>query len=239
MRSLCSCALACWLISILFFASILSSSMKVVLEYLRLLFRGWAMRYVFVLIVSRARNQKRGVLLLFYRLKLKLLMLSILTGVPLCRWPVQGCPQIKTFKSLLLPLRPLLVLLGKLLLLDDPLPLLVLVLIHRLFIVSSQMLLVFEELSLEPWVRIYNRPPLPNEGQSVKHRKTQFLHEVRNHHWGASRDPSITIVNENSKEAYQWTRTVPLRRAPLMKSRAGLKCRPRFSKGMSSTLMTM
>ena len=43
------------------------------------------MRYVFVLIVSRARNQKRGVLLLFYRLKLKLLMLSILTGVPLCR----------------------------------------------------------------------------------------------------------------------------------------------------------
>jgi hypothetical protein len=47
------------------------------------------MRYVFVLIVSRARNQKRRMLLLFDGLKLKLLIPFVLTGVPLCRLPVQ------------------------------------------------------------------------------------------------------------------------------------------------------
>ena len=77
------------------------------------------------------------------------------------------------------------------LLVNDPLAFLLLVLNHGLLVDLLQMLFELEELLLEPRVGEDYGPPLSCVGECVKHRQTQFPHEVGDDHRGAARDTSV------------------------------------------------
>ena len=80
------------------------------------------------------------------------------------------------------------------LLINDPLAFLLLVFNHGLLVDLLKMLFDFEELLLEPRVWIDYGPPLSCVSECIKHRQTQFLHQIGDDHRGTAGYTSVTTV---------------------------------------------